>query len=105
MLCRFLLSYYPRRVLFNRKAFTARMLTALRHFFEEQAASDHPESAALPAKLSRLHGLVDRKIALLAEVDLTSPSSGRLFARLFPDADKEDAEFITLALREAPSAI
>jgi hypothetical protein len=101
MLCRFLLSYYPRRVLFNRKAFTARMLGALRRFFEVQSA-DRPEAGALPAKISRLHGLVDRKIALLAEVDLTSPASGRLFTRLFPDADKEDAEVITLALREAP---
>ncbi len=104
MLCRFLLSYYPRRVLFNRKAFTARMLAAMRHFFEVQAA-DRPEAGALPAKLSRLHGLVDRKIALLAEVDLTSPASGRLFARLFPDADKEDAEIITLALRDAPKPV
>ena len=99
MLCRFLLSYYPRRVLFNRKAFTGRMLAALRHFYER---ADGPAQASLPPRLSRLHGLVDRKIALLNEIDLNSPESARLFARLFPDADKEDAEILTLTFREAP---
>ena len=99
MLCRFLLSYYPRRVLFNRKAFTARMLASLRHFYEQRGV---PEQAGLPSRLSRLHGLVDRKIALMGEIDLNSPQSARLFAMLFPDADKEDAEILTLTFREAP---
>ena len=99
MLCRFLLSYYPRRVLFNRKAFTARMLASLRRFYER---SDRPEQAGLPPRLSRLHGLVDRKITLMSEIDLNSPQSARLFARLFPDADKEDAEILTLTLRVSP---
>ena len=99
MLCRFLLSYYPRRVLFNRKAFTARMLTSLRRFYE---MSGQPAPSSFPSRLSRLHGLVDRKIALMSEIDLNSPQSGRLFALLFPDADKEDAEILTLTFREAP---
>jgi hypothetical protein len=105
MLCRFLLSYYPRRVLFNRKAFTARMLSALRRFYEVQTADDVSEPSALPLKLSRLHSLVDRKIALLGEIDMSSPLSGRLFAQLFPDADKEDAEVVTLAFRDAPPVV
>lgn len=105
MLVRFLLSYYPRRVLFNRKAFTARMLAALRRFYEVNAAAEGPAAASLPSRLSRLHGLVDRKIALLSEIDLTSPQSGGLFACLFPDMDKEDAEVITLAFSEVPPLI
>ncbi|MBV9852263.1 MAG: hypothetical protein JO250_21560, partial [Armatimonadetes bacterium] len=99
MLCRFLLSYYPRRVLFNRKAFTARMLASLRRFYEQ---CGQPERAGLPPRLSRLHGLVDRKIALMNELSLDSPQSARLFARLFPQADKVDAEVLTLTFRETP---
>lgn len=102
MLCRFLLSYYPRRVLFNRKAFTARMLASLRRFYEVQAEEGQPEQASLSPKLSRLHGLVDRKIALLGEIDQESPQASRLFAQLFPQAEKVDAEVLTLTFQAAP---
>ena len=97
MLARFLLSFYPRRVLFTRKAFTARLFSVLRHFF---AASPKIN----PHSLSRLHRLVDRKVALYAELDRNAPEATRLFEKLFPDADRDDAELLSLPPGQAAFA-
>lgn len=99
MLCRFLLSYYPRRVLFNRKTFTARMLSTLRRFYAES-----PKRRADPALLSRLHRLVDRKVALFSELDMDAPEAAHMFHKLFPDVDRDDAELLPLMSTQAAPA-
>lgn len=91
MLCRFLLSYYPRRVLFNRKAFTARMIRTLRQFYASQSVD-----GVSPRHLSRLHPLIDRKVALFAELEMSASDSARLFGKLFPDSVREDHGFETV---------
>lgn len=102
MLCRFLLSYYPRRVLFNRKTFTARMLSTLRHFYAG-VVQTHPNRVN-PHLLSRLHRLIDRKVALLAELDMDAPGGSRMFQKLFPDVDRDDAELLPLTAGQAALA-
>ncbi len=91
MLCRFLLSFYPRHVLFNHKRFTARMVAALRRFYTAQAEAGDARAADLPRKLSRLHALVDRKVALSAEVDPDETEGERLTLALFPEGDTFEA--------------
>lgn len=97
MLSRFLLSFYPRRVLWHRKTFTRRMLSVLRRFYASLDPAAHPLAPSLPLTLSRLHALADRKIALLSEIDQDGPQSAHLYARLFPDADKDDAGLASLS--------
>ncbi len=93
MLSRFLLSFYPRRVLWHRKTFTRRMLSVLRRFYLSLDPAVHPLAPSLPLALSRLHALADRKIALLSEIDQDGPQS----AHLFPEADKEGEEMASLS--------
>jgi hypothetical protein len=97
MLARFLLAFYPRRVLFTRKVFTARLLSVLRRFY---AASPRIN----PYSLSRLHRLVDRKVALYAELDRNAPEATRLFDKLFPEADRDDGKRLPLTVRQTTFA-